>query len=67
MHKAPEKGPVAKGPDRARDRDKVKDSQAKGARGRGNPVDLPEEGRVVPEEDRLEVDPAEAQAVARPD
>lgn len=66
MRKAPEKGPAAKGRDRARDRarDKVKDSQAQG---RGNPVDLPEEGRVDPEEDRLGVDPVEAQAVARPD
>lgn len=64
MHKAPEKGPVAKGPDRDKDKVKDKDNQA---RGRGNPVDRPEEGRVAPEEDRLGVDLAEAQAVARPD
>jgi hypothetical protein len=41
MLKAPGKGPAAKGPGR------VKDSPAQV---RGNPVDLPEVGRVVPGE-----------------
>ena len=45
MRKAPGKGPAAKGPDRVKGRGKDNPAQV-----RGNPVDLPEEGRVVPGE-----------------
>ena len=48
MRKAPGKGPAAKGPDRVKDRgNPAKDNPAQV---RGNPVDLPEEGRAVPGE-----------------